>query len=121
MVITPITAKVHYDDLTKLWHLKAAREEASTPNDIKPYVELVGDFLNLVMLIQALLDWWTTIGSTINAEVGDLTVLASWANTRSGLFTSEPDDALAPTAEFPGPDFTDPPYDGTADSWGATA
>jgi len=120
MVITPITAKIHYDDLSKLWHMKVAREEASSPSDIKPYVEFIGDFLNLVLLVQALLDFFATAGTSVNATIGDLTTLASWATAHAGGLTEDVVTVVPGDPAFPGSDFDSPPYDGTTDLWGVT-
>jgi hypothetical protein len=118
MVITPIKASIHYDDLTKLWHVKASREEASSPNDIKPWVELLEDAINLVQAIQLLLDWWATAGSTVDATVGDLTTLAAFATARATSFTEEVVTIPPGDPAFPGSTFTGPPYDGTLANWG---
>jgi hypothetical protein len=118
MVITPIKASIHYDDLSKVWHIKASREEANSPTNIKPWIALLEDAVNLVQAIQILLDWWATAGSTVNATVGDLTDLATFATARSTDFTEEVVTVPAGDPAFPGSDFAEAPYDGVADNWG---
>jgi|SRR6478609_1753508 len=118
MVITPIKATLHYDDLTKVWHIKASRQEANSPTDIKPWVDVLEDAISLVQLIQILLDWWATAGSTANATLGDLTDLAAFATARAADVTEEVVTVPPGDPAFPGTDFSEPPYDGVADNWG---
>jgi len=52
--------------------------------------------------------------------MGDMGALATWINNWVPQFI-EGSSAVAPSpVVFPGTDFSEPPYDGSADSWGAT-
>lgn len=120
MTITPIKATIHYDDTKKLWLLKASRQEVESPNDIKPWVDVIEDVINLSQLIILLLQFWASAGSTVNAPIGDMRALSALIGPMEGTFTEEVADWVPGTPEFPGSTFTDPPYDGISEDWGVT-
>lgn len=120
MIITPIRATIGYNDLKKLFLLKASRKEDNGGGGVKPWVQVKEEELSLTQIIVALLQIWASAGSSVNATIGDLTALAAELTAMDGSFTEDVVTVPAGTPAFPGADADAGSYVGTLDDWGAT-
>lgn len=123
--VTPKVAKIHWDDLEKLFKLKITFMLV-TPLGVFPSQEFTFDFADLASAIQEILTLWalsTTgdvgAGGYITAPAGDLTVLGNPGPGMAARLYQEQinppgfvDDATAPDVV--------PDYNGVTDSWGQT-
>lgn|SRR5690349_20868579 len=87
----PITARLHYNDETKVFRLVARRLDprAGGTFSVNDFVELVLKFGTLVELIAALVDFFAGLSPTGGAApessvVGDWGALADYAAKRAG-------------------------------------
>lgn len=118
-LITPIKGVAHWDDLQQIWRGTASMQEKDVGGST-PWKETIETFLTLAQLIQWLLSVWAAPGSTVRAPIGDISGLITWMQAWTLTYSQGDSTVPASPVVFPGPDFTDPPYDGVADSWGAT-
>lgn len=118
-LIVPIKGTAHWDDLQQVWRGVASFQEKDVGGSV-PWKETVETFLTLAQLIQWLLEVWAAPGSTVGANMGDMSALTTWISNWQGTFTPGSSEVAPSPVVFPGADFTDPPYDGTADTWGVT-
>ena len=117
--VTPVRATIHYDDVSRQWHLHASRVEYSSLGDqremVKENFDTFAELLVLLLRVWVLSGVGVTLENTL-APIGDMSLLG--AAVAALPTTGEPDLPEYPNNEFDADPRDLPVYDGVASDWG---